>query len=168
MFQYRAGQVPDSMCQLQPNARDAHANGEATILALLDNRRTDLNFGQREIIFQEGDRVSHFYRLARGKIQLSKRRLNDRRQIVRLLLPGDLFGFEVGDRRRLSAESLDRAVVSQYPSEVFEQIGDNWPDLHRALMELLRDQLFFHPGTRGDAGPSNSVGAGRGLSPSAL
>ncbi len=123
-------------------AQNPNAAGEAIILARLDSRGIDLSFGRQNILFREGERVSHFYRLGKGTVQLSKLRMNGRRQIVRLLLPGDFFGFEVGERRHLTAESLDEAVVSRYPFEVLDEIGDDSPNLHRALMSFLRRQLL--------------------------
>ncbi len=119
-----------------------HAESEARILALLGSRGIDQGFDRHETIFQEGDRASHFFRVVKGTVQLSKRRTNGRRQIVRLLLPGDLFGLEIDERRRLTAESLDQVVVSRYPSDVVEEISNGSPDLHRALMKFLRRQLF--------------------------
>ena len=117
--------------------------GEATILALLDSHATNLAVGRHKFLFQEGDPALHFYRLVNGTVQLSKMRINGRRQIVRLLLPGDLFGFEGEQHRRLTAECLSDTVVSQYQSEMLDQIGDGVTDLHKALMRFLRRQLFL-------------------------
>ncbi|MBU6444518.1 MAG: helix-turn-helix domain-containing protein [Alphaproteobacteria bacterium] len=142
MFQYRvlsAGVTADTLsCKVQ----DISAPNEATILALLDRLGIDLGFARHAVIFQEKDQAAHFYRLVKGTVQLSKLRINGRRQIVRLVLPGDLFGFEADELRRLTAESLDEAVVAQYPTEVLDQIGNGSPQLHRAVMRFLRLQLF--------------------------
>ncbi len=142
MFQFRTGAGDDIADQPSHNAQKTYADGEATILALLGSHATDLALGRHEILFREGDRVSCFYRLVKGTVLLSKLRINGRRQIVRLLLPGDLFGFEVGQQRRITAESLDEAVVLQYPSEILDQFGEGSPELHRALIRFLRRQLF--------------------------
>ena len=131
----------DTGCQVLHITQDHRANSEARILALLGSRGSYQEVGRNKIIFQEGDRASNFFRVASGTVQLSKRRTNGRRQIVRLLLPGDLFGFEIGERRRFTAESVDQAVVTKYPSDVIDEIADSSPDLYRALMKFLRRQL---------------------------
>lgn len=141
MFQSHAGTGYDIADQLSHTAQKSHATGGTTILALLGGHATDLVFDRHKIIFREGDRASHFYRLVNGTVQLSKLRINGRRQIARLLLPGDLFGFEASEQRSLTAESLDNTAVAQYPYEVVDQIGDGSPALYRELMGFLRRQL---------------------------
>ena len=142
MLRYSGTPSSDTGRQLSRITPDQRMESDARILALLSSHGVDRHFGRHEMIFQDGDRAFHFFRVVKGTVQLSKRRTNGRRQIVRLLLPGDLFGFEIGERRRLAAESLDQVVASLYPFGIIEEISDSSPDLHRALMRFLRRQLF--------------------------
>jgi CRP/FNR family cyclic AMP-dependent transcriptional regulator len=68
-----------------------------------------------EIIFSQGDVISGFWRLCRGKVQLSRLMRDGSKQTVKLLRDGDCFGeegFVQTSVSCVSAQALARSVVS--------------------------------------------------------
>ncbi len=70
-------------------------------------------------IFRQGEDVKEVYTLHKGWAYLYQNLVDGGRQILRLLLPGDFFGFQadVGDGVRIhSAQALTAAAVCVFPS----------------------------------------------------
>ncbi|MFQ5353662.1 MAG: Crp/Fnr family transcriptional regulator [Thermodesulfobacteriota bacterium] len=52
-------------------------------------------FGKRDVIFLEGDMVEGLYVLRTGRVKLLRGSLKGKEQIIKILGPGDILGFEV-------------------------------------------------------------------------
>ena len=63
-------------------------------------------FARNVEIYGEDDRVEYLYKVLKGSVRTYKLLEDGRRQITAFYLPGDVFGFEVGDRHTLSAEAI--------------------------------------------------------------
>jgi CRP-like cAMP-binding protein len=64
-------------------------------------------------------------------------RLDGRRQIVDLLLPGDLFGFSVLDEYDSTIEAIaEGTVVAAYPRRRVEMLADSNPQLAREIRQV--------------------------------
>ncbi|WP_414473720.1 helix-turn-helix domain-containing protein [Microvirga sp. M2] len=84
-----------------------------------------------EEIFAEGDRAAYFYKVVSGAVRTFKLLSDGRRQIDAFHLPGDIFGMELGDEHRFSAEALGEVTIIAY---------------RRCSLEALasRDQALAH------------------------
>jgi len=67
-----------------------------------------------EEIFAEGDRAAYFYKVVSGAVRTFKLLSDGRRQIDAFHLPGDIFGLELGEEHRFSAEALGDATIVAY------------------------------------------------------
>lgn len=67
-----------------------------------------------EEVFAEGDRAAYFYKVVAGAVRTFKLLSDGRRQIDAFHLPGDIFGMELGDEHRFSAEALGEATIVAY------------------------------------------------------
>lgn len=65
-----------------------------------------MNFSRNAEIFAEGEGAGYVYRLVSGVVRVFKLLPDGRRQIGAFHLPGDMFGFEVGDTHHTSAEAI--------------------------------------------------------------
>jgi CRP-like cAMP-binding protein len=65
-----------------------------------------MNFGRNAEIFAEGEGAGYGYKLVSGAVRVFKLLPDGRRQIGAFHLPGDMFGFEVGDTHHTSAEAI--------------------------------------------------------------
>ena len=102
---------------------------------------TSTRYGRNQTIFNEGDDARYSYKLVEGAVRLCKVRPDGRRQIAQFLLPGDMFGLDVGDEHTLTAEALCDVVVMRVARNQVERLTDESPDLRRTLMALLRREL---------------------------
>ena len=70
-----------------------------------------MSFGRNEEIFAEGEAAGYVYKVVSGVVRISKLLPDGRRQISAFHLPGDMFGFEIGDIHHCSAEAVVPAKV---------------------------------------------------------
>jgi CRP/FNR family nitrogen fixation transcriptional regulator len=83
-------------------------HGKALRNAQSTRRQT---FSAHDVIYFEGDDARHLYEIASGAIMLYKLLPDGRRQVVEVLGPGDLFGFNTGNHHDCSAETLVATTV---------------------------------------------------------
>jgi CRP/FNR family nitrogen fixation transcriptional regulator len=65
-----------------------------------------MNFGRNAEIYAEDETAGYVYKLISGVVRISKLLPDGRRQISAFHLPGDMFGFEIGDLHHASAEAV--------------------------------------------------------------
>ncbi|MCC7271665.1 MAG: helix-turn-helix domain-containing protein [Alphaproteobacteria bacterium] len=65
-------------------------------------------------IFREGDGATHWYEVVSGVARTCKLLADGRRQIGEFLLPGDVFGFEVGDTHTIDVEAISPAAITRF------------------------------------------------------
>ena len=70
-----------------------------------------MNFGRNAEIYAEDETAGYVYKLVSGVVRISKLLPDGRRQISAFHLPGDMFGFEVGDLHHASAEAVGSVKV---------------------------------------------------------
>ena len=134
------------MADLLPNVRQANkrkfsnARGDQRI-SVPQFAGATIRLRNNQMIFNEGDEVRHFYKLMAGRVRLCKVRCNGRRQIIELLIPGDIFGFEFSAEYPLIAEAAGKVVLERYPFHQIERLSEGRPDVPRYLMTLLQRNL---------------------------
>jgi CRP/FNR family transcriptional regulator, nitrogen fixation regulation protein len=91
-------------------------------------------------ICSEGQPAEYWYCVMTGAARSSVIRADGRRQIVDLLLPGDVFGFTSGDEWDYTVEAIaEGTVVAAYPRKRVEMLADSDPQLAREIR-----QIAFH------------------------
>lgn len=65
-----------------------------------------MSFPRNGEIFAEGETAGYVYKVVSGVVRVSKLLPDGRRQISAFHLPGDMFGFEIGDIHHCSAEAV--------------------------------------------------------------
>jgi CRP/FNR family transcriptional regulator, nitrogen fixation regulation protein len=107
-------------------------------------------FARNAEIYGENDRVEYLYRVLKGSVRTCKVLRDGRRQIAGFYLPGDVFGFEAGDRHTLSAEAiaecqllvLRRASVAALAARDSSVAGQLWA-MTIAELQRAQDQVML-------------------------
>jgi CRP/FNR family nitrogen fixation transcriptional regulator len=73
-----------------------------------------MNFGRNGEIFAEGEAAGYVYKVVSGVVRISKLLPDGRRQISAFHLPGDMFGFEIGELHHCSAEAVVPTKVGAF------------------------------------------------------
>lgn len=91
----------------------------------------------RQEIFAEGDEAGEIYEIAEGAVMLYRLLADGRRQVVELLVKGDVFGVPYGAEYDCSAETLRPSVLNAFERRAAEQD----PALQRMMAHATRRQL---------------------------
>jgi CRP/FNR family nitrogen fixation transcriptional regulator len=106
-------------------------------LKSLDQLAMIMPFHRAQEICSQGSPADHWYYLVSGAARRCVIRLDGRRQIVDLLLPGDLFGFSVLDEYDSTIEAIaEGTVVAAYPRRRVEMLADSNPQLAREIRQV--------------------------------
>lgn len=89
-----------------------------------------------EGIYREGDGATHWYEVASGALRTCKLLADGRRQIGDFLLPGDVFGFEVGDAHTIDVEAIVPASVTRFSRARVRLIAETQAGLATRLQQL--------------------------------
>lgn len=80
-----------------------------------DNRSRSIGtcraYPKRSVVFRQGDRATHLYRVESGAVALELFLEDGRRQLAEILLPGDLCGFAVDEAYHETAVALEPTVL---------------------------------------------------------
>jgi CRP/FNR family transcriptional regulator, nitrogen fixation regulation protein len=88
-------------------------------------------------ICSQGGPADYWYCVISGAARRCVIRLDGRRQIVDLLLPGDLFGFTPADEYDCTVEAIaEGTVVAAYPRKRVETLADSDPQLAREIRQV--------------------------------
>jgi CRP-like cAMP-binding protein len=92
-------------------------------------------------IYSAESSVQCWYRVLAGAARRFTLRPNGRRQIVDLLLPGDVFGFGVNGRHYFSAEAVGAGtMIAQYPRSSVEKIAASDSMIAAELREMAKQE----------------------------
>ena len=85
----------------------------------------------------QGRPAEHWYCVISGAARRCVIRLDGRRQIVDLLLPGDVFGFTTDEEYDYTVEAVtEHTVVAAYPRHRVEMLADADPELAREIRQI--------------------------------
>lgn len=88
-------------------------------------------------ICSQGQPAEHWYCAISGAARRCVIRLDGRRQIIDLMLPGDVFGFTAGEEYDCTVEALaEGTVVAAYPRRRVELLADTNPELAREIRQI--------------------------------
>jgi CRP-like cAMP-binding protein len=95
----------------------------------------------REVLFQEGETAHTLYTLFDGWLILFKIRDNGKRRILRFLLPGDFFGFQINGIGPAAgymhgSQALMESTLCAFPVSRFRSMMQKQPRLTTRLSEM--------------------------------
>ncbi|EIJ32882.1 Crp/Fnr family transcriptional regulator [Thiothrix nivea] len=95
-----------------------------------------VNYSAAETIYSAGAEAQNFYVVRDGYVKLFKTTLSGKDQIIRIVKPGELFGFDglVDVLYNHSAVPLKHATVCRIPVERLRTLGDQRPEVERLIM----------------------------------
>lgn len=92
-------------------------------------------------VFAEGDDTGHFYKVLSGVVRTCKFLADGRRQIESFHAAGDVFGFELGDLRQLSAEAVNDCTLVCYRRRHVEKLAEIDDGVTRQLLQYAMQNL---------------------------
>jgi CRP-like cAMP-binding protein len=118
------------------------ANGATSPLKNLDSLAVISTYNRRQEICGQGLPAENWFCLISGAARRYAIRLDGRRQIIDLLLPGDYFGFTAGKEWDFGVEAIsDGTVVASYSRRRVELLADSDPHLARTIREAAFESL---------------------------
>jgi CRP-like cAMP-binding protein len=102
------------------------------------------SFPRKNSIFMEGDGCKGFYVVRTGRIKLTRTSRDGKEQIIKILGPGDLFGFETfydGKNYDNNAVAMEDSEVCFVGKREFFSIVDTHPGIAVKLMVSLSREL---------------------------
>lgn len=101
-------------------------------------------FAQGDMVFEQGAQAKSFFLLLHGRLKVTQVTQDGQQIIVRMVHPGDLFGFAMALRRtdypgtaRAAAESL----VIGWPTEMWSSFVEQNPRLAMSAMQTIGQRL---------------------------
>jgi CRP/FNR family nitrogen fixation transcriptional regulator len=98
-------------------------------------------FAKDEEVFTEGDTATRFYQVVSGAVRTYKLLSDGRRQIDAFHLPGDMFGIEMGDKYRFSAEAVCGTTIVAYRRCGLESLAANDGAFARCVVTAMMQSL---------------------------
>ena len=128
-------------CSIRSSVLFAELNEEdfSKIHEPIDDLRFEANSG----IYTQGDAADYLYTLRDGYIKLLHVNSDGSGRIVRLVVPGDLFGMEalLGDTYTHSAAALSNIHLCRIPKRIISSLGEESPRLHRQIVKKWGEAL---------------------------
>lgn len=102
---------------------------------------TVIQFGEGQEIFAEGADADVFYRVVSGVARVCKFLSDGRRQIEAFHGAGDVFGFELGGERSLSAEAVSDCTLASYRRRSVEAMARKDDTIAREMFHYAMQNL---------------------------
>jgi CRP-like cAMP-binding protein len=96
---------------------------------------------EKDLLFAEGDAISHVYRVETGAIALYRVLADGRRQIMGFAYPGDIIGLGVEVKHAMNAQAVKPTRVRCLPVAALRQSASEDPMLGFKLYEVLAREL---------------------------
>jgi CRP/FNR family nitrogen fixation transcriptional regulator len=104
-------------------------------------RGVRMRFERNEEIFGESEAAEYVYRVVSGAVRTMRFSSDGRRQILGFHLPGDVFGWELGDTHTLSAEAVSAADVIMVRRSLVEKASAQDLQAAHAVLALTSQSL---------------------------
>jgi len=135
-------------CSIRSSALFAELNEED--FSKIHSPIDDLSFEAYAGIYQQGDKAGSLYTLRNGYIKILHINSDGSERIVRIVLPGNLFGMEalLGEAYEHSAYTLTNVHLCRIPKNIISTLGEESPRLHRQIVKkwgeaLLQSESWF-------------------------
>lgn len=128
-------------CSIRSSALFAELNEED--FSKIHSPIDDLRFEAGTDIYTQGDSANHLYTLREGYIKLLHVNSDGSSRIVRLVMPGDLFGMEalLEESYAHSASALSNVHLCRIPKAIIASLGEESPRLHRQIVKKWGEAL---------------------------
>jgi CRP-like cAMP-binding protein len=128
-------------CSIRSSALFAELNEDdfSKIHSPIDDLKYEANSG----IYAQGEVADFLYTLREGYIKLLHINSDGSSRIVRLVMPGDLFGMEalLGGSYGHSATALSNIHLCRIPKAIISSLGEESPRLHRQIVKKWGEAL---------------------------
>jgi CRP/FNR family nitrogen fixation transcriptional regulator len=104
-------------------------------------RGVRMRFERNEEIFGESEAAEYVYRVISGAVRTMRFSSDGRRQILGFHLPGDVFGWELGETHTLSAEAVSAADVIMVRRSLLEKASAEDLQAAHAVLALTAQSL---------------------------
>lgn len=107
----------------------------------------------RDFLFLDGDKSSSLYFLCSGCVKCFRTTDGGREQILRIIMPGQLFGLPPlisGSNHRLTAQAIVPSHVCKMDSSRFMEILRSNHDACLGIINIMGDQLWMATGSVGE------------------
>lgn len=115
-------------------------------LNLIKNFQTRVvTYNAGELVYAEGERLNLIYTLRQGFVKLTRFNSEGEAQIVRIVKPGDLFGYEklvLDTNFRHTAETLGPVELCQLSVEGLKELREQSPAINQAIIERALQQVM--------------------------
>ncbi len=99
---------------------------------------------KREVIFMEGDECTGLYIIRTGRVKILRSSSQGKEQIIKILNPGDLLGFEVfydGKVYKNTAVAMEECELCYVDKNMFFQILEKEPSVAKKLILAMGEEL---------------------------
>jgi len=107
---------------------------------------TVVNVVQGRQICAEGEDTDVFYKVVSGVVRVCRFLSDGRRQIEAFHITGEVFGFEMGDERRLAAEAVSDCTLICYRRRSVESLALKDENVTRQLFQYAMQSLAHAQG----------------------
>lgn len=97
-----------------------------------------------QAVFEQGGKATHFFLLASGRLKVTQVTPNGQQIIVRMVHPGDIFGFARALRRDDypgTAAAVTESTVICWPTGLWQTLIDRWPVLATSVLVTIGQRL---------------------------
>jgi len=104
------------------------------------------SFRKGEVIFHEGDKPAGMYCLASGKVKVTMEGVGGRDQIIRMIKPQGLFGYNAvftNATFNATAIALEETTVCIFNDKAFIELLKNNPELSLRLIKMMASNTTF-------------------------
>jgi CRP-like cAMP-binding protein len=113
------------------------ASGFEQSLAQASLRRIE----EKELLFAEGDEITHVYRIETGAIALFRVLADGRRQVMGFAYPGDMIGLGMEEEHEMNAQAVKPTRLRCLPVSSVQQTAAKDPMLGFKLYQALAREL---------------------------
>lgn len=124
-----------SLFHAAPSRPSEPARGRAPVPALSQPRPVQAH-ARGTVILHEGDAATHCYEVVSGLARTCKLLADGRRLIGEFLMPGDVFGFELGQTQSVDVEAVTATSVVRLPLARVRDHADDGDATARRLHRL--------------------------------
>jgi len=116
----------------------ADVNSLAGTMELMGAR---MSYARNVEVFGEGEPAEYIYKVVSGAVRSCKLLDDGRRQVTAFHMPGAVFGLEIGDEHRFSAEAITDTVILVVKRRTLLALAARDGDIARRLWTLTAQDL---------------------------
>ncbi len=142
----------NTIMQDKPCCKTCHVKSSSYFLMLSKEDQRNLNYQKScykykkgQLIFHEENHAIGVYCLHKGKVKISKTGFEGKEQIVRFIIPGELFGIRtiIGAQvYSVNATAIEDSVICFIPSAEFSELISGYPEISKNIILALSDRLL--------------------------